>query len=210
MVAFDDPRLKKLRDPAFLLEVAAETHRFALELKAEGKLPEIFFTREIYEPGTEPKTLASGEKYYEISHYSDGFGSSLFVKDGEMLYLSSDHELSPLGSLAGEDRDLYLAPLLKGLPSKWDFVVDMLQAEKRFAHNPPAGIFWFRDGQWHITDEHEKISASGPADKLFEYKDSAGYVSDVELEFLFVHSGKEEVDRELLMETYFKDWMRVA
>lgn len=198
MTIFTDKAFEGFPTSGLAVAVAQRAHELALELVAAGKISKFFLDREIYEWGEE-KTLANGDRYYEISQYSDGFGGSLFVRGEEMLILGSDHELTPLEAIDG-DRDLYLSPLVKGLPCSWDFVVDMLQTQERFELNPPASVFWFKDGHWHVTDYFEEIKASPRDSRLGDYKDSVAYIPLGELEAIFAHSGRTAVDDELILE----------
>ncbi len=204
MAKFDNARLAKLSNPALLVEVAQATHVVASRLQSKGLIPNYYFDSEIYEWGEE-QTLPSGETYHEISRYSDGYGASLFVKDDEMLLLTSDHEYSPEGAIDG-DRDLYLTPIVAGLPRKWDFVVDMLQIQERFELNPPAGIFWFKDGQWNITDTYEEIKNASRTSALYDYRFSVDLLSVTGFDALFDHAGLDAVDEQVI-EASLEEWI---
>jgi len=204
MSVFHNAYLDRLTDSKVAIAVAEALHKRALELTGAGILPEYYIGREIYEAGEEKK-LPNGETYREISRYSDGFGASLFISGDKMLYLTSDHEMSPLEAIDG-DRDIYLTPLVMGLPRTWDFVVDFLQTQERFEYNPPCGIFWFEDGVWHITDKYEDIKAAPRGSALNEYADSVDLVSGVELAILFEHEGLDSPS-EALIEDHFSEWI---
>lgn len=205
MTVFTDNALEGFPSPALAAAIAKRTHELALVLVEEGKISKYFLDREIYEWGDE-KTLPNGDTYREISQYSDGFGASLFIRGDEMLILGSDHELTPLEALDG-DRDLYLSPLVKGLPGTWDFVVDMLQIEERFEMNPPASIFWFKASSWHITDHYDEIKASPRDSRLGDYKDSVDFIPVGELNAIFAHAGRTTVDDALILESSLNEWV---
>lgn len=205
MTIFTDSALEDFPTPDLAAAIAERTHELALGLVEEGKISKYFLDREIYEFGDE-KRLPNGGTYREISQYSDGFGGSLFLRGEEMLILGSDHELTPLEALDG-DRDLYLTPLVKGLPTTWDFVVNMLQTGERFKMNPPASIFWFKDGSWHITDYYDEIKASPRDSRLGDYKDSVDFIPVGELNAIFAHIGRTAVDDELILESSLNEWV---
>lgn len=205
MTIFTDAALEGFPSPKLAVAIAQRTHELATKLVEEGKISKFFLEREIYEAGDE-KELPRGGSYHEISQYSDGFGGSLFIRGDEMLILGSDHELTPLEALDG-DRDLYLTPLVKGLPRTWDFVVDMIQTQKRFEMNPPASVIWFKDGFWHITDDYEEIKSSPRDSRLGDYKDSVDFIPVGELNAIFAHSGREVVDDEIILESSLNEWV---
>lgn len=205
MSVFHHEELEPLNDPSLVIAVAQAIHEQAKSLQAQDKISSYFFDREIYEYGEE-KTLPNGDSYREVSSYSDGFGASIFVRDGEMLMLGSNHELAPMDAIDG-DRDLYLSPLLKGLPPKWDFVVNMLQTEERFRLNPPISVFWFTNGEWHVTDLYEQIKNADFGSRLWEYRDIVDYVPSGEFHAIFEHGGLTEVDEKLVYDTQLRGWV---
>lgn len=205
MAIFSEKDLDNFPTPELAIAVAKRTHELASQLAAQGKISKYFLDREIYEWGEE-NTLSNGISYHEISQYSDGFGGSLFIRGDEMLILGSDHEMAPLEAIDG-DRDLYLTPLVKGLPRTWDFVVDMLQTQPRFELNPPVSVFWFKDGSWHITDAYEEIKASPRGSKLGDYADSVAIIPSVELNAILAHGGRETVSDELILEASLNEWV---
>lgn len=203
MTAFPNTSLAKLRNPQLLLQVARTVHEQALRLIANDEIPRHYIASEVYEPGVERLT-EDGRKYYEISRYSDGFGSSLFILGEKMLFLSSNHE-NVASELSEVDRDLYLNPLLAGLPEEWSFVVELLQHEERFRDNPPTGVFWFQDGEWSITSLYEAILVAPKENVLSKYRCGFAHVDEVDLSSLFSHSNEDQVNQELI-EAHFNEW----
>lgn len=205
MAIFTDKALEDFPSPDLAAAIAERTHELALGLVEEGKISKYFLDREIYEFGDE-KTLPNGITYREISQYSDGFGASLFIRGNEMLILGSDHEMAAIEAIDG-DRDLYLNPLVKGLPETWDFVVDMLQTQERFELNPPVSIFWFKDGVWNVTDHYEEIKASERGSRLGDYRDGVALIPVQGLSAIFAHAGRTTVDDELILEASLNEWV---
>lgn len=201
MTIFTQKSLEKLQDPQLLVRVAKAVHDRASELIALREIPRHYLEKEIYEPATQ-RVTTDGRKYYEISSYSDGFGAALFVLDSRMLLLSSDHEAANSAAVDG-DRDVYLTPLLKGLPREWDFVVDMLQTDPRFECNPPVGVFWFDGADWHITDLYDEITDSNS--QYSSYRTGISRIDETDLNYLFDHAEETEVNHELI-EAYLEDW----
>lgn len=203
MTAFPNASLAKLHNPKLLLQVATTIYEQALELISRDEIPRHYIASEIYEPGIE-KTSPDGRCYYEISCYSDGFGSSLFILGDQMLLLASNHEYtSP--ELMIIERKLYLQPLIAGLPEDWNFVVSILETEERFQDNAPSGVFWFKNDEWHITSMYEDILNALPESVLSSYNPGLIQVDEVDLSYLFSHSSEDKVNQELLKE-YFEEW----
>jgi hypothetical protein len=205
MTIFNEKDLDGVPSPQLAIAVAKRTHELALQLVEEGKISKYFLDREIYKWGEE-ETLPNGVSYNEISQYSDGFGGSLFIRGEEMLILGSDHETAALNAIDG-DRDLYLTPLVRGLPRTWDFVVDMLQIQPRFELNPPVSVLWFKDGVWNITDDYEEIKSSSRDSRLGDYKDSVDFIPVGELNAIFAHGGLDEVSDEVILDSYLNEWI---
>jgi hypothetical protein len=203
MTTFTHRSLSKLQNPELLVAVAKAVHEQALDFVAKGDIPNYYIDAEVYEPGTR-KVTRDGRGYNEISRYGDGFGSSIFVLDGKMLLLTSNHELTPLDALES-DRDLYLTPLLAGLPREWDFVVDLLQTDERFELNPPVAVFWYENGEWNLTDLYSEIKAASRDETYGDYRDVVDSVDETDLSYLYEHAGETSVNRAIVV-AHFDEW----
>jgi len=203
MTVFSNPSLRKLQNPRLLVEVARATDKEAHRLVAAGEIPSYYLHPEIYEPGVE-HSFASDRSYYEISRYGDGFGASLFIIGPEMLFLSSNHEGAHDLAYEG-DRAEYLAPLIVGAPSTWDQIFNQLLEEERFEMNPPTGVFWFRNGDWHITDLYDRIKNDDSDENLVGYRYGVDGVEETDLSYLFAHAGESSVNTDAI-DSYFEDW----
>lgn len=203
MTLFNNKSLTKLQDPALLIQVAKAVHEQALEFVAQDEIPKHYLDAEVYEPATQ-KTTPDGRAYYEISRYGDGFGGSLFILDDKMLLLTSNHETASIEAIDG-DRDSYLTPILVGLPSEWDFIVEMLKNDDRFELNPPVGVFWYTDGEWHITDHYDAIKDAPQGDRYYDYHFGFDTVDETDLSYLFAHGGETAVNQATVV-AHFNEW----
>lgn len=203
MTVFSNPSLRKLQNSRLLVEVARATDKEARRLVAAGEIPSYYLHPEIYEPGTE-HSFASDRSYYEISRYGDGFGASLFIIGPEMLLLSSNHEDASDQAYEG-DRTDYLAPLIVGAPSTWEQIFNRLVDDERFEMNPPTGVFWFRNGEWHITDLYDRIKRDNSDQQLASYRSGVDGVEETDLSYLFAHAGETSVNAAAI-DLYFDDW----
>lgn len=202
MTRFENAQLEKLGSPATMVAIAREVNRQAVELVDAGEITENYLKSEIYVPGVELPSRSVDRSLYEISHYSDGFGASLFTTSEEMLYLSSNHEVIAEAGIGG-DRISYLEPLFAGAPKVWSQVFNMLVDERRFEYNQPSGVFWFRNGDWHLTDLANEITR--PGSDLEAYSNGLTEVETVDLAYLFDHVGKTGPDQAVI-DRYFADW----
>ena len=70
-----------------------------------------------------------------------------------------------------------------------------------------ASVFWFKDGNWHITNDYASILASEYGTRLGDYKGAVDYVPRVDFAAIFAHGDRTEVDRSLIVNSYLREWM---
>lgn len=169
-------------DPVLVVEVARRTHEEALRRASEGSLEKWYLEREIYVPGV---PLVDFPEVVEVSMYSDGFGSSIFIRGKEMVLLQNNHET--ISERAVNAPGEYLADVFVGFPESWRFLEQKFNdAEGKYLWNLPSSAFFFDGSDWYQIDVPQ------------DFDEAKNWVDVTEFEHIFKHAGLSEVSEELI------------